>query len=145
MPVLPCVASGRRASGVMAAAAARLDPAAMRALAEHYAALPGLRRQTNGRLAASRTADDPVALRVVTHGLPEANLPACANCHAPGRRPDYPVLAGQKPEYLAARLRRWRGDEHVVDARKPNAPMPVIARRIPEDLIERLAQYYARQ
>ncbi|MGZ8160447.1 MAG: hypothetical protein ACXWT4_16795, partial [Methylobacter sp.] len=49
------------------------------------------------------------------------------------------------PEYLAARLRRWRGDQTIVDALKPNLPMPVIARRIPERLIEPLARYFARQ
>ena len=43
------------------------------------------------------------------NGLPEHDLPACAKCHAPGKRPDYPVLAGQKASYLAARLWRWRG------------------------------------
>src|SRR3546814_1800421 len=123
----------------MATAAARVDSTALRALAEHYAALPGLPEP------ASPTSDGSPAARIVTHGLPEANLPACANCHAPGKRPHYPVLAGQKPAYMAARLRLWRGDETIVDARKPNAPMPVIARRLPEHLLEPLAQYYARQ
>ena len=56
----------------------------------------------------------------------------------------YPRLAGQKPEYLAARLRQWRGDPTIVEARKREATMPVIARRIPEPLIEPLAEYLAR-
>lgn len=130
----------------MGAAAARLDPGVMRALADHYAGLPaGLSEPRATAATAAPTADDPLAERVVARGLPKANLPACASCHAPGKRPRYPMLAGQKPEYLAARLRRWRGDENVVDARKPNAPMPVIARRIPELLIEPLARHFARQ
>ena len=85
----------------------------------------------------------PSAAEVVEKGLPEVNLPACSSCHGPGKRPGYPMLDGQKAEYMAARLRHWRGDPAVVDARKPNAPMPMIARRIPEHLIEPLARHFA--
>jgi cytochrome c553 len=141
---LDAYASGRRASGVMGAVAARLDPAVMRALADHYAALPGLANDMAPVRPADDTPDAALAARIVARGLPEADLPACASCHAPGKHPRYPVLAGQKPEYLATWLRLWRGDESVIDARKPNAPMPVIARRIPERLIEALARHYAR-
>ena len=88
---------------------------------------------------------DKWAAQIVRNGLPEVNLPACSNCHASGKRPHYPILAGQKPEYLAGRLRQWRGDDNIVDARKSNATMPVIARRIPEHLIEPLARYIAAQ
>ena len=52
-------------------------------------------------------------------------------------------LAGQRASYLAQRLRQWRGEKEVVDARKSHATMPVIARRIPEDMIEPLAAYLA--
>jgi cytochrome c553 len=136
---LMAYASGRRPSGVMGAVAARVDPTAMGALAEHFAALPGLHRPA---AAAPGTPEDKLVARVVSQGLPEANLPACDSCHAAGKNPLYPVLSGQKPEYLATWLRLWRGDESVIDARKPNAPMPVIARRIPERLIEPLARHY---
>jgi cytochrome c553 len=129
----------------MQAAAARVDPAAMRALAAHYAALPGLSESRPPASPRDPTAEDQLVMQVVADGLPEINLPACSRCHAPGKRPDYPVLAGQRAEYLAARLRLWRGDETVVDARKPNETMPMIARRIPEPLIEPLARYFARQ
>lgn len=145
LTTLEAFAAGRRPSGVMGAAAARVDPAVMRALANHYADLPGLSESRTMVAASNPTEGDLMAERIVEHGLPEANLPACASCHAPGKHSRYPVLAGQKPEYLAGRLRRWRGDENVVDARKPNAPMPVIARRIPELLIEPLAHHFARQ
>jgi cytochrome c553 len=142
---LDAYVSGRRHSGVMQAAAARVDPAAMRALAAHYAALPGLSESRPPASPRDPTAEDQLVMQVVADGLPEINLPACSRCHAPGKRPDYPVLAGQRAEYLAARLRLWRGDETVVDARKPNETMPMIARRIPEPLIEPLARYFARQ
>lgn len=147
---LKAYASGGRPSAVMHTAAARVDPEVMRALADHYAGLPrraGTRTSADGPIVADGpiAADGPSAKDIVQHGLPEVDLPACANCHAPGKRPGYPVLAGQKAEYMAARLRRWRGDENVIDARKSNAPMPMIARRIPEHMIVPLARHFARQ
>ena len=142
---LAAYAAGERGSGVMQAAAVRVGPDTMRPLAEHYAALPGLSDSRSSPQLISSVAEDLLAAQTVANGLPEANLPACSRCHAPGRRAIYPVLAGQKAAYMAARLRLWRGDETVVDARKPNAPMPMIARRIPERLIEPLARYFARQ
>lgn len=145
LAALQAYASGKRTSGVMGAAATRLDPNLMQALANHYANLPEGLAKVKTIASADLTVDDRLAERIFASGLPEANLPPCSKCHAPGKRPDYPTLAGQKPEYLAARLRRWRGDETIIDALKPNLPMPVIARRIPERLIEPLARYFARQ
>lgn len=123
-------AAGRRASGVMATAAAPLDRAQMAQLATRFAAQPGL-GAAPGR--------DPGAKAIVERGLPREQLPACASCHRPNGRA--PVLAGQRAGYIAQRLRDWRGEEATVDARKPQDTMPVIARRIPEDMIDRLAIY----
>jgi cytochrome c553 len=136
-------ASGHRGSGVMQSAAMRVSPEAMRALALHYAAQPGLASASAPPPLA--TSDlDRLAAQVVARGLPEENLPACASCHSTTGRRVYPVLAGQRADYLAQRLRIWRQGE-AIEARQPNEPMPVIARRIPEDLIEPLAAYFARQ
>jgi cytochrome c553 len=145
LETLKAFASGTRPSGVMSAAAARIDPDVMRALANRYADLPGLREERVASVAIDRSAERELAERIVEKGLPQRNLPACAKCHAPRKRPDYPLLAGQKAEYLAARLRQWRGDPNVIDARKPTDSMPMIARRIPEAMIEPLARLYARQ
>ena len=141
LATLTAYASGERSSGVMGAAAARVDSGALNALAEHYAALPGLASPLEADAAALSEEDRQAAL-IVERGLPEANLPACSGCHGPGKRPNRPVLAGQKASYLAARLILRRGDATVVDAKKPNAPMAMIARRIPERMIEPLARYY---
>ncbi len=122
---------GHRSSGVMANAAALLSDADAAALARRFAALPGL-----GAPPKVRDAD---AERIVMRGLPDRQLPACASCHAPGK--PYPVLAGQKPDYLAARLWQMRGDDKEVDARQSQATMPVIARRIPKEMVDRLAAY----
>lgn len=125
-------AANRRSSAVMQNAAATLTVDERAALARHFAAMPGL-----GALPAGSDA----ARALVERGLPRAQLPACASCHGPGKR--QPVLAGQKAAYIAQRLRDWRGEKDVVDARKPQAVMPVIARRIPEEMIDPLARYLA--
>ena len=87
------------------------------------------------------TGRDEIAERIIQRGLPDRQLPACASCHTSSK--PYPVLHGQNASYIAARLRRWQGDKEVVDARKSHATMPVIARRIPEEMIEPLARYFA--
>ncbi len=147
---LHAFASGRRSSAVMTAAAARLDEELIDALAQHYAGLPRRpsrepRETADAGPEARRAAEPTAALAadVVARGLPELNLPACSRCHAPDKRPGYPVLDGQKAHYMANRLRNWRGDPTVIDARKPTEQMPMIARRIPEELIEPLARHFA--
>lgn len=125
-------AAGTRSSGVMAQAAAVLSGEEMTALARHFASLPGLNAAPRG---------DAAAQAIVHRGIPGAQLPACASCH--GDRGRAPRLAGQKPAYIAQRLRQWRGDDTIVDARKPQDTMAVIARRIPEDQIDAIAGYFA--
>lgn len=126
-------AAGRRESAVMAQAAATLRPGDRRTMAALFAAKPGLGARPGG-------GGDARARMIAERGLPRAQLPACASCHRPGGRA--PVIAGQRPGYIAQRLRQWRGEETVVDARKPQDTMAVIARRIPEEAIAPLALYY---
>ena len=145
---LEAFATGRRDSGVMQSAAARIDDTLWDALADHYARRPGLVERPivdeAERQARAPTAADATAAAVVAHGIPELDVPACARCHAPGKRGEYPILAGQKAAYLAARLQHFRQEgEGDVEARRPDDPMPVIARRLPERLIEPLARYFA--
>lgn len=120
-------ASGKRGSGPMQVAAAPLSDYEMKALADHFAAMPGLEDVPLPRT-------DPI----LSSGLPENQLPACSRCHTPGK--PTPLIAGQHATYLADRLRNWRGEKTKIDAHKPQLPMPVIARRIPEEEIEALAK-----
>jgi cytochrome c553 len=120
-------ASGKREGAVMQVAAAGMTEPEMRAAARYFANLPGLRTGSSAR-----------SHSIADRGLPDKQLPACLSCHAPGKTA--PLLSGQRPEYIAARLRLWRGEETVVDARKPRDPMAVIARRIPETEIDGLAE-----
>lgn len=153
---LRAYARGTRRSGVMSAVAARLDARTMQALADHYSREPSrlvaLSNEMGSTSPSSSSSDVSTAeaysdrrmQEIVERGLPEANLPACGKCHGRGRRASYPLVGGQKATYMAERLRRWRGEPHVVDARKPNESMPMIARRIPEELVEPLASYLER-
>ncbi|KQN40627.1 cytochrome C [Sphingomonas sp. Leaf407] len=134
---LEAYATGRRQSAVMGNAAAQLTPEERVALARRFAAMP------NGIGGAVRPTRDAAALRIIERGLPDQQLPACRSCHTPGMANRYPVIDGQRAGYIADRLRQWRGQKEVVDARKSQATMPVIARRIPEDMIEPIARALA--
>jgi cytochrome c553 len=81
------------------------------------------------------------ARQIVERGVPRLELPACASCHGPGK--PQPILTGQRASYIALRLRNWKGDGKEIDARQSQAIMPVIARRIPEEMIDPLALYLA--
>lgn len=133
---LAAFATGHRQSAVMANAAAQLSAQERVMLARRFAAMPGL-GVTNRAPANSRAA------QIVERGLPGEQLPSCRSCHDAAGTKRYPVLDGQRAAYIAGRLRRWRGEENVVDARKSQATMPVIARRIPEDMIDPIARYLA--
>lgn len=75
----------------------------------------------------------------------EQKLAACAACHGEkGDKPlapDYPILAGQKADYLAAALRHYR------DGRRTNPIMgaQVQALQLTEDDIVKLGEYFAQQ
>ena len=134
-------ARGERPSAIMQTVAARTDPAAWSGIAADYAALPGRLVHVPIQI---DTARDRAAADIVARGLPSAGLPACSSCHARGKREDNPILRGQKPAYLAGRLRRWREGD-TIEANRSAATMPTIARRIPPDMIDPLARYYAIQ
>lgn len=120
-------ASGQRHSAVMQAAVTTLTANEMTILSGYFATMPGVEDSLPAR-----------AHPFFSEGLPERQLPACSRCHAPGK--SHPALAVQKPAYIAARLRAWRGDDTIVDARKSSATMAMIARRIPEKDIDAVAQ-----
>ncbi|RVT93005.1 c-type cytochrome [Sphingomonas crocodyli] len=122
-------ASGKRQSAVMQVAAAALTTEEMGQLARHFAAMPGL------------TDAPPSGHKLLTQGGRSRQLPACANCHRPTK--GAPLLSGQRPVYVAERLRAWQGDPTVVDARKSADTMATIARRIPSEEVDDVARAIA--
>jgi cytochrome c553 len=90
----------------MTSVVSSLTPDAMREAAEFYASLPP-RPAEPSRDASAISRGAAIALR----GIPDLDIPACAECHGPNHRPKnptYPRLASQYPGYLAAQLRLFR-------------------------------------
>jgi cytochrome c553 len=69
-----------------------------------------------------------------------AQAQACATCHGPlgvSTAPDAPNLAGQPRIYLASQLRAFRSGKRAHEV------MNVIAKRLADDDIDQLADWYA--
>ncbi len=147
---LTAFADGSRSSPVMAPIAAALPPADRAALATHFSALtvPASSRQRDA--AASVTPDAggsdksfAATEMLVTRGRWSDGLPGCEQCHGPGGRgvgPDFPALAGQPADYLAAQLKAWQSGA------RPPGPlglMHVVAKKLSEAEVRDLAQYFS--
>jgi cytochrome c553 len=92
----------RRFSGIMATVAATLDDQMMREAAAYYERLPA-RPVGEANDASARARGESIAAR----GIPDRDIPACAECHGPARTPKnpaYPVIARQHARYLALQL-----------------------------------------
>ncbi|MGA7327369.1 MAG: c-type cytochrome [Rhodomicrobium sp.] len=75
---------------------------------------------------------------IFQHGIPEANIPACAFCHgqAAQGRGQFPRLGGQSYFYLQRRLEQWGEGYNTVAEH-----MPGIAARLSAEQIDALASY----
>lgn len=135
---LRAYADRRRFSGIMTGIAANLTEREMRTAASYYAGLPARVGDVGDSTRMARGA------AIASQGVPERDIPACAECHGPANRPKnptYPRLAGQHAGYLAQQLRllqqRRRGGS-------PNVTlMQVFVDRLGEDEIADVTQYYA--
>jgi cytochrome c553 len=104
---LRAFADRQRFSGIMSAIAAQLSEDTMQAVSEYYARLRS-RQFAAVTDAAAMSRGDLLANR----GLPDRDIPSCADCHAPSdtpRNPAYPLLAGQHQRYLALQLELFKG------------------------------------
>ena len=132
---LRAFAKGARRSGIMETAVDAVPDADLIALAKHYA--------HQGGLAEAPPSSGGAGESIANRGLPEAGVPACQSCHGPAtaRNAAYPRLAGQQAAYLAAQLRLMRAGERGGTAYAPI--MQHIARRLPDQAIDAVADYYA--
>lgn len=76
-------------------------------------------------------------------GNAQTGVPACAGCHGPtgaGIPTQYPRVAGQYAEYLAAQLRAFKDGGRAND---PNGMMRGVAGRMSEREIKAVAEYAA--
>ena len=136
---LRAFADRRRFSGIMGTIAANLDDRTMRDAAAYYESLPA-RPAGQASDAAARARGESIAAR----GVPDRDIPSCAECHGPvatPKNPAYPVLAGQHARYLVLQLelfqQRRRGGSHHANL------MHVFVGRLGADEIRDVTNYYS--
>jgi cytochrome c553 len=126
-----------RFSGIMSAVAATLTDETMRETAAYYERLPprppDVRDDASDRGAA-----------IAARGIPDRDIPACAECHGPSaqpKNPAYPKLAGQHVRYLTSQL------ELLKERRRGGSPnvnlMQVFVHRLRPEEVRNVARYYA--
>ena len=126
-----------RQSAVMMGMVANLSDADMKALAAFYA---------GQKLKPAAAADKNLAAlgqKLWRGGNAASGVPACAGCHGPagaGMPAQYPRLAGQYAEYLAAQLKAFKEGGRAND---PNGMMRGVAARMTEGEIRAVAEYAA--
>jgi len=94
-----------------------------------------------------RAARDPDLVKqgqaIYRGGILAKNVAACTACHGPsgaGIPAQYPRLAGQHPEYVAAQLKAFRVGERTND---PNRTMRAVAEKLSDKEIAAVSEYIA--
>jgi cytochrome c553 len=131
--------NGTRFSGIMTTVAANLNERMMREAVDYYAQLPPREREQAGDRAAIARGET-----IALHGVPDADIPACAECHGPTKvkkNPTYPGLARQHVRYLTLQLQllqeRRRGGSANVNL------MHVFVDRLRPEQIRDVTIFYA--
>ncbi len=126
-----------RESAIMTPMVASLSEADMKGLAALYA---------GQKLKPAAATDKELAVlgqKLWRGGNAASGVPACAGCHGPagaGIPAQYPRLAGQYPEYIAAQLKAFREGARANDS---NAVMRGVAAHLSEREIRAVAEYAA--
>jgi cytochrome c553 len=126
-----------RESAIMAGMVANLSDADRKGLATYYA---------SQKLKPAAAADKDLAAlgqKVWRGGNAASGVPACAGCHGPagaGLPGQYPRLAGQYPEYIAAQLKAFKEGGRAND---PSGAMRGVAARLTEREIRAVSEYAA--
>jgi cytochrome c553 len=126
-----------RENPIMSGMVANLSEADMKGLAAYFG---GQKLKP-----AAATDKDLAALgqKLWRGGNAATGVAACSGCHGPagaGIPGQFPRLAGQYPEYIAAQLKSFRDGARAND---PNGMMRGVAARLTEREIQGLAQYAA--
>lgn len=126
-----------RESAIMTPMVANLSDADMKSLAAYY---------SGQKLKPAAAADKDLAAlgqKLWRGGNAATGVPACAGCHGPagaGMPAQYPRVAGQFSEYIAAQLKAFRDGARANDA---NGMMRGVAARMTEREIRAVAEYAA--
>jgi cytochrome c553 len=128
--------SGKRPNPIMLGFAAPLSAQDMRDIGAYFASKTSLPGVADAKLV-------PLGETYYRSGNAHDGVPACMACHGPDGRgnpgAEYPQLAGQHADYVAARLKAYRdgsagGDEHA-------KIMEAIARNLTDEQIGALSSY----
>ncbi len=126
-----------RESAVMMGMVANLSEADMKGLAGYYG---------GQKLKPAAAADKDLAAlgqKLWRGGNAASGIPACAGCHGPagaGIPAQYPRIAGQFSEYIAAQLKAFRDGTRAND---PNGMMRGVTARMSEREIRAVSEYAA--
>ena len=126
-----------RESPIMMGMVANLSDADMKGLAAFYG---------GQQLKPAAAADKNLALagpRLWRGGNAASGVPACAGCHGPtgaGIPAQYPRIAGQYADYIAAQLKAFKDGARAND---PNGMMRGVAARLTDREIRAVAEYAA--
>jgi cytochrome c553 len=138
---LEAYARGQRHSGIMEPIAAALTSEQIRELSRYYASL-------EAPSAAPSLQQDSAAARrgqaIARQGIPNQDVPACADCHGPSDTPRnsiYPLLAGQHADYLALQLTLFKQEQRGGTAFAHL--MRHVATKLTAEQINDVARYYA--
>ena len=127
--------SGVRSNPVMTGMVANLSPDDMRNVAAYYSV------QTPKKMGAKDKDLVAQGRKLYRGGNPSNSVAACAGCHAPngsGIPTQYPRLAGQHADYIAAQLKAFRAGDRANDL---NLMMRATAVRLTDKEIAALAEY----
>lgn len=126
-----------RDSAIMAGMVANLSEGDMKGLAAFYAA-----QKLNPAAAADKNLA-ALGQKIWRGGIAASGVPACAGCHGPagaGMPAQYPRIAGQYAEYIAAQLKAFKDGARAND---PNGMMRGVTARMTEREIRAVAEYAA--
>ncbi len=127
--------SGERVNAVMAGMVASLTPEDMTNLGAYFS------QQTAKPGVATNKEQALLGQNLYRGGNAATGVPACAGCHSPngvGIPKQYPRLAGQHADYVAAQLRAFRSEERANDA---NKMMRMIAGKLSDREIAAVSQF----
>lgn len=127
--------SGARSNPVMTGMVANLSPEDMRNLAAYFSS------QIPKQLGAKDKDLVAQGRKLYRGGNPSNSVAACAGCHSPngsGIPAQYPRLASQHADYVAAQLKAFRAGDRGND---PNQMMRATAVKLTDKEIAALAEY----
>ncbi|MBI3528594.1 MAG: cytochrome c4 [Betaproteobacteria bacterium] len=127
--------SEARSNPVMTGMVANLSPDDMRNLAAYYSS------QTPKQMGAKDKDLVAQGRKLYRGGNPSNSVAACAGCHSPngsGIPAQYPRLASQHADYVAAQLKAFRAGNRAND---PNQMMRATAVKLTDKEIAALAEY----